>query len=301
MADPLAIQQSLEAIADFILRYAITLAALGALTVGLLEAYKKLFSTLAQFQRKAVVRWLTQEALTPPAGTQVMASIGPGGHYGVAPEAQTKAAPQHGPYDGRKAYAEMLHLTTGVQSGGGSTSVAGGGGPFKRSVSFALFELELAKMMAQIQEAADAALNNPARYDSWFRFLTRGCDEDDITKWLGAMTSGRSPNGLPDSPEARQRAELAEVYARIRLLMRRQLDSFQTITAYRWKEWNQLWAWIVGGVLLMLAQLIQADQTPSTLSWQQLGLMGVVSLAGGILAPIAKDLVDALGKVKSGG
>jgi hypothetical protein len=27
--------------------------------------------------------------------------------------------------------------------------------------------------------------------------------------------------------------------------------------------------------------------------------MGVVSLAGGILAPIAKDLVDALAKVKT--
>jgi len=86
--------------------------------------------------------------------------------------------------------------------------------------------------------------------------------------------------------------------------MRRQLDSFQTITSYRWKEWNQLWAWLVGGVLLMLAQLIPALRAlpeGTDLKPMNIAIMGAVSLAGGLLAPIAKDLVDALSKVKSGG
>lgn len=101
-----------------------------------------------------------------------------------------------------------------------------------------------------------------------------------------------------------QRQDLAEVYARIRLLMRRQLDSFQTITSYRWREWNQLWAWGIGAALLLLAQLIQAVQVgvaAQDLTPFRLATMVVFSLAGGLLAPIAKDLVDALAKVKSGG
>ena len=95
-----------------------------------------------------------------------------------------------------------------------------------------------------------------------------------------------------------KREELAEVYGRIRLLVRRQLDSFQTVTSYRWREWNQFWAWVVGGVLLLIAELLQAS-APLTLG--SVGRMGMVSLLGGILAPVAKDLVDALASFKSRG
>lgn len=311
MADPLVVQKTFESIAGFILEYAITLAALGALTVGLLEAYKKLFNTLAKFQRSALLRWLAEE--NPDPGQDFMLRRG---HYGVSPDAravahgelrrepvevaETYATPLPDPYDGAKAYAELLHLTTGVWPDEHGLLASGKNGPFHRNVGFALFELDLAKMMSQIQEAADAALNNPTRYGHWFQFLTRGCDRDDVARWLEAMTAG-APLGV--SGEA-QRQEIAEVYARIRLLMRRQLDSFQTITSYRWREWNQLWAWAVGAVLLLLAQLIQAVQVEGAaenLTPFRLATMVAFSLAGGILAPIAKDLVDALGKVKSGG
>lgn len=311
MPDPLAVQKTFESIAGFILEYAITLAALGALTVGLLEAYKKLDNTLAKFQRSALLRWLVEE--NPDPGQDFMFR---GGHYGVnanaraaahgellrepAEVAEAYATPFPDPYDGAKAYAELLHLTTGVWPDEHSLLAFGKNGPFHRNVGFALFELDLAKMMSQIQEAADAALNNPTRYGHWFQFLTRGCDRDDVARWLEAMTAGAP---LGSAGEA-QRQELAEVYARIRLLMRRQLDSFQTITSYRWKEWNQLWAWAVGALLLLAAQLLQAwqvGQPVQDLTAFRILTMVAFSLAGGILAPIAKDLVDALAKVKSGG
>lgn len=305
MADPLAVQATFESIANFILKYAITLAALGALTVGLIEAYKKLFDTLAKFQRRALVRWLGEGAAGDRAAQDKPgAPPRPGGHYAVSPNARALAHTDvqvlPGPYDSAKAYAELLHLTTGVWTDERSLLDFGKQGLFHRNVSFALFELELAKMMAQIQEAADAALNNPTRYGHWFQFLTRGCARDDVSRWLEAMAAG-STLGMDGEV---QRQDLAEVYARIRLLMRRQLDSFQTITSYRWREWNQLWAWGIGAALLLLAQLIQAVQVgvaAQDLTPFRLATMVVFSLAGGLLAPIAKDLVDALAKVKSGG
>lgn len=310
MADPLAVQATFTSIADFILKYAITLAALGALTVGLLEAYKKLANTLANFQRRALLRWLVEEH--PDPGQDFMFRRG---HYGVNPDARAAAhsdlllefseeskasiKPFLKPYDGAKAYTELLHLTTGVWPDERSLLAFGKAGPFHRNVSFALFELDLGKMMAQIQEAADAALNNPGRYGHWFQFLTRGCDRDDVARWLDAVAN-EVPIGVAGEE---QRQQLAEVYARIRLLMRRQLDSFQTITSFRWKEWNQLWAWVVGALLLLLAQLFQVIHVGSEageLSPFRIATMMVFSLAGGILAPIAKDLVDALAKVKTG-
>jgi hypothetical protein len=286
------------------------LVALGALTVGLQEAYKKLFATLARFHRKAVLRWLLEEEQGQAGMNQVSTSASFGGHYGVHHDERAAQATDSSTYEGRRAYAELLHLTTGVgrvtdndtarnSRGEGSEDLLAK--PFKRSISFALFELELAKMMSQIQDAADAALNNPYLYPQWFSFLTRGCSRKDVDKWVDTISAARvSSVSDAQSPDfKRSKEEAAETYSRIRLLMRRQLDSFQTVTAYRWKEWNQLWAWAVGGLLLLFAQLYSADlagKGPADLLW-----MAFASLAGGILAPIAKDLVDTLARVKSGG
>lgn len=274
MGTPQTIQQSLIDISNFILSYAVMLAALGALTVGLIEAWKKIFATLPRFHRKAVCRWLSNEEPAPGGGVQLSSTLA-AGHYGLAERTRR--------YDPRKAYAQLLHLTTGapLQEGGVDLDVKGAA--LARNVGFALFELEVAKMMAQVQEAADAALNNPARYADWFAFVTRGCNAADVAAWRKVL------EGAADAPP---REQGAATYTRIRLLVRRQLDGFQTVTAFRWREWNQWWAWAVGAVLMMAAQVMK---TPDG----NVALMLLASLAGGILAPVAKDLVDALGKVKS--
>lgn len=276
MGTPQAIHQGLIDISDFILPYAVALAALGVLTVALLEAWKKIFATLPRFHRKAVCRWLVNEAPPSGEGTQLRSTLA-GGHYGIA---QRNVAAG---YDPRKAYAQLLHLTTGVPLQPGGVDLDEKGGALARNVTFALFELEVAKMMTQVQDAADAALNNPERYAEWFAFVTRGCHPADIDAWTTVLAGGADPT---------TRDKGAAAYGRIRLLVRRQLDSFQTVTAYRWREWNQWWAWLVGALLMMVAQLVQ------TTGGNGLELV-LTSLAGGILAPVAKDLVDALGKVKS--
>jgi hypothetical protein len=282
MQEPATILGGLGQIVDFILKYAVMLAALGALTVGLLEAYKKVFATLARFHRKALCRWLANEAPAATSGHQIGATLA-AGHYGLV-QRQVKEG-----YDPRKAYAQLLHLTTGVPLQEGGVELDDKGGPLTRNVSRALFELEIARLMAQVQEAADAALNNPTRYGDWFAFVTRGCNPADITDWKKVLEGGADPA---------TRDKGAAAYARIRLLMRRQLDSFQTVTAFRWREWNQWWAWIVGALLMLIAQLIQSPVALVQIDGGRWLTMLVASLFGGILAPVAKDLVDALGKAK---
>lgn len=270
------IDTALQHMADFITGYAITLAGLGILTMAILEAAKKLFDVRQVFQRNALEAWLGQKQ----SGRQAAPFYAPG----------EPAAGQRVHYEWQQAYDELMWLCTGVRAGGRG---AGGAEPpirFHRSVSFALFELELPQMMGQIQEAADAALNDPDGSPNWFEFLALGCDPKDVKRWRDGIKAG------PANSDA-QRKELAELYGRIRLLVRRRLDAFQTVTAYRWREWNQLYSWVLGAVLMFFAQIIAARTATEEIEPNWLMVFGI-SLLGGLLAPIAKDLVDALSKLK---
>lgn len=295
--------QAIVSIAEFIQKYAVTLAALGALTMALIEAYKKLFGVLGKFQSEALRQWLQQDAIDgskAPAPGKTRQNQ----HYIVPASAVAlvQAGKQPQPYVWQDAYRELLHLTTGLRMGAEEDEEVPGTS-YLRRVSSALFELDLARMMGQIQEAADAALNNPELYPNWFAFLTRGCSPDDRVEWLEAM--GRRSGSNSQDSESVDTKHLADVYGRIRLLMRRQLDSFQTVTSFRWREANQKWAIIIGAILMSFAQVMVLVKHSQDVSFSidlfTIGQLILISVLGGVLAPVAKDLVDALAKVKSGG
>ena len=166
------IMQGLQSIVDFVMQYAVTLAALSVLTVALIEAYKKVFSILPKFHQSAVQRWL-QEDDKPPSGSDsvVMPDIKLKGHYGCTPATRAEKAPSGPPYEWRSAYDELLHPTTGLKLGSFKPELPKDNAGFTRNISFALFELELARMMAQVQEAADACVNNPS--------VTNICSDSD--------------------------------------------------------------------------------------------------------------------------
>jgi hypothetical protein len=302
-----AVLGSLTEISDFILSYAITLAALGALTVALIEAWKKVWGTQAKFHRRSVLRWLqnegTQNATT--GGVPNTPAPAPARHYLAAPIAPLGTDQQA--YDAARCFEQLLLLTTGV--GRYKPSVEGGRITYKRSIEFALFELELDRLMGQVQDAADIALNNPRLFPDLFQLLTRSADPTDVQRWLDDVQKPMTALAHDDE----QRKVIADRYTRLKQLVRRHLDSFQIVTAMRWREWNQLWAFLVGVVLLFLAQWMTlpsvqdwAFLSPSTWVWPRVEgwamfKMVAMSLLGGMLAPVAKDLVDALGQVKKSG
>lgn len=293
---------SIQAISTFLLGYAGTLAALGALTVALMEAYKKLFDVQARFQRLAMLRWFLND------------QSGSGSHY-FAQSATTPASARNEGYDAGRAYEQLLDLTTGVGAQDSRLSrrfevsrALSSRRKFSRSIEYALFELETDRLMGQVQDAADLAVNNPSLYPDLFAFLTRGALADDVANWKEDVKSVVSSLNASDQ----QRKEVADRFTRLKQIVRRQLDSYQIVTAMRWREWNQFAAVIVGAVLLFIAQVFALGQgangtwssevfqrlfTDHPLLWAKLIL---ISVFGGMLAPVAKDLVDALRKVKSG-
>jgi hypothetical protein len=154
-------------------------------------------------------------------------------------------------------------------------------------------------MMGQIQEAADIALSNPFVYEELYLFLTQGAREDDISNWQ------RESELVPDEKSQDRQAmkERVDAYARLSKLVKRRLDSLQITISYQWRSRNQRYSITLGGAILFVC-LAYIEISASTwaminpLIWLRIF---AVSLLGGIVAPVAKDLVTALKKVRQGG
>lgn len=314
--DPLA--ASLKALTDSLSSYLLALAGTSALVVALLEAYKKLFSVRGKYHRTAVMRWLAQDAesikgtlsLAKP-GVLSAVALGGGEHYAVREDRAAHVTETGKSYDAEQAYAEFFHLTSGQTippKPNPSHAVVRW-----RGVDRAVFELETSRMMSQIQDAADAVLNNPALYPNLYAFFTRGANGNDSSEWFKYITTP-----LAGSPTK----EHADRYGRVKMLMKRQLDAFQTVTTCRWEDLNQWWAMVAGAVLLFIALIVGADpkfEAAAFDPWRSLlagwanispnfftgekdkaPLFGLLLKAalGGVLAPLAKDILKSISTIK---
>ena len=89
--------------------------------------------------------------------------------------------------------------------------------------------------------------------------------------------------------------------------MKGKLDGFQLYTSDSWANWNQLAANITGIAVMLVSLMFArwAAEGGGHFTWAALSnsfslSMIPISLVGGILSPVAKDLVTALQKVKNG-
>jgi hypothetical protein len=282
MLDPTAVQISVEGFAGFVMRYFVALAAVGALTMAVLEAWKKVFDTRTRFQMKAVVRWIGDVAHE----FRVAAQLG-----------------RADPPDPRLAYAELIHLTTGTELPSIDDAamdllprhreIATQRTKVPRDAELALFSLDLDRMMGHIQDAADVALRDPKRYSDLYKFLAWGAGDEDLAAWQGDAYAAAASL---DAERSNQRASL---YARLHGAIRRRLDGFQLYTDYRWTNLNQLAANSVGALIMLCALVVANQAAGQGIDGVQWLFFVAVSLIGGALAPVAKDIVMALQRVRS--
>jgi len=254
---------TVDNLVGFILRYAVTLAAISALAMALIELVKGLFSARDRFHKWRLLQWIGQ---TSPAGT-----------------------------NGARVYDSLIQLTTGEIPAESSKAAMDGGieaRPWVISYGNALFALSLEKMLGQIQDAADTAMVNPSLYPELYAFVTRGARHDDIANWQ--KWAQEAPTRSADKPEDAKKQ--AETYARLRQVIRRRLDAFQVTSAYQWETVNQMASIILGAVILFgsLLYLTKDSKEPGVV------VLLFASLIGGVLAPVTKDLVAALKKARAG-
>jgi hypothetical protein len=318
IAQTVPLAASLSQLTGSLSTYLMVLAGTSALVVALLEAYKKLFSIRGKYHRTAVMRWLAQDSASIKGALSVAkpgilsaVALGGGDHYDVPTERAARMVGPERTYSPEAAYAEFFHLTTGQAK---PTSPNPSHAVMRwRSVDRAVFELETSRMMSQIQDAADAVLNNPELYPNLYAFLTRGASAEDASGWLKYITAPPSTN--PTKPDS-------DRYGRIKMLMKRQLDAFQTVTSCRWEDLNQWWAIVLGAVILFIALVIGGDpgfrndafdplksflvgwkNVVASLSGEDISktpLLGLLlkAVLGGVLAPLAKDLLNSISSIK---
>ncbi|MEA2706814.1 MAG: hypothetical protein QOH22_1602 [Gemmatimonadaceae bacterium] len=286
---PDSIVSTVNRFTDFLLGYVGALAAVGALSMALIEAGKKLFDSRTRFQALRWTQWLQRG----PFETSAIVSTG-------KEKVPTLSLPL--------AYAELLQLSTGVPRAVALDTAERlltnkghlpTGHAFVRSElpAHALFALDLQRMMGSVQDAADIALASPRQNTSLYVLMTSGADPADIGRWYDAGPDSMIAIADPTPQDRAAIKEHADRFARLRQIVKRKLDGFQLYAGDSWASWNQTVANIVGIVALFLVLVWVKNTSDSSPGYPTIV---VLSLFGGILSPIAKDLVSALKRVKDG-
>lgn len=160
----------------------------------------------------------------------------------------------------------------------------------------ALYDQPSEKMLGQIQAGANVALDFPTVYPAFYAFLTKGsavvgqvADHDTWKTFAPQMAQG-----IPTDPAQKARFEAAsrestQARARLGNLVTRKLDAFQTRLEYWWARLNQTVA-VVGGAILLYS-VLKATETAQNVP---VGTRITMAVVGGLIAPFAKDVVNAL-------
>jgi hypothetical protein len=278
---PENISKVIDDLVSFILRYAVTLAAIGALSMALLEAMKALLSWRDRFHKQRVIGWI--ETIPQESSVSLLTALCRDSNW----------TPPRGSVELQKrVYSQLLQLTTGEGPDKAFMESSIEWAPWDVTAGHALFALSLDRMMGQIQDAADTAMGNPSLYPELYALLTMGARSEDVKNWY-EWAKQPPIRSVDDAALAKTQAD---TYARLRQFIRRRLDAFQVTANYRWETSNQVVSVLLGTVLLFGSLLYLAGPNgPSFLG------IAFASLIGGIMAPVAKDLVIALKKVRSGG
>ena len=179
----------------------------------------------------------------------------------------------------------------------------------------AFYELPTAGLTAQISMASRVALAYPASYEELLHALSGRAGHDDVALILhqarDAAEGASRPAAAGDTQsEQRERErkqfELDRARTRVAHLIERNIDALQIRIASRWERANKIAAsvtcWTVTVLAFAVYFYVNATERPATTSGYvnlTLTTFAVAALAG-FVAPVAKDLVTALQRLKGG-
>ncbi|MBI3779058.1 MAG: hypothetical protein HY274_09155 [Gammaproteobacteria bacterium] len=171
------------------------------------------------------------------------------------------------------------------------------GGPGNAAV---LYDQPTAKLMGQVQAAANVALDFPSKYPAFYEFIAAmpaarelrdGGDDAKLWRRFSEERMEGRPRKTSIAEDVQARGA-TQARARLGNLVSRKLDVLQNEIEFAWARLNQLWSVAGGGALLAWILLNQKPQ-PS------LGLIVLLSVLGGLVAPFAKDVVSALTSLRA--
>lgn len=171
------------------------------------------------------------------------------------------------PVDAVKAQSILVDLATGGEAN-------------------AFYDLALEQVVAQMNAAAQIALEYPDRYFPLLAVLSQGADIDDVARVV-AQAAAETPKPDPAALDARNR-----VGHRIQ----RNLDGIQIALGSRWRLWLQLVSITLTVLFVELAIVANVNKY----DWKTLLVGVILGIVGGYLAPVTRDLVAALQNLRKG-
>lgn len=245
------ITKFVEAIGDSATPFLGTMAAVGVLSMALIQTVKDIFPLRKWFHRWKLKRWLDMKA------DVVKATCHERPHVDQAME-------------------DIIRLATAGDSD-------------------AFYELDIEQLCGQMNAAAQAVLDYPERHPDLLKCMAAMADADDIEELL-----------KPSSPQtANQPKSQNQVDARARVIhqVQRAIDGFQISAGYRWKWLLQGASFLVSFVITVVAVQMWHSRAivDSTVKSEEISWAGVffIGLAAGFLAPVARDLLASLRKLRS--
>ena len=264
--------------------YAVTLAAVGTFSMALLEALKGIFKIKAAYHERSLKRWLRDDLISYLANSDILKSE-------LFKDLDLNIIKDNG-------VREIISLATGVPQKEINIDTAHVG-VYAIGAERSLYTLSLDKLMGQIQESVDIVLENPVRYVAAYLLLCCTASESDIEEWYkhAQLITEQGSNGAKKGLDPQI---IARIGKRIQQSVQRQLDTFQLQTDYFWSRWNQITSLLLGFFVLFTAIVVsRITLDGSNITFGEIFKIFMLSILGGFIAPVAKDLVTSLRKVKN--
>ena len=239
--------------------YLLALVGLGTLTMAVLQTIKDTTPLRRWFQERQMSKWLKEHASVASKNLYVKVNIA-------------------------AAERQLLVLATDGDAR-------------------AFYDLEIEKLCGQWAAANQIIIDYPALYPDLAASVAARALKSDFDK----LFARDLPDPLPPNVEARLdieeqkrrstgRQEFLDARSRVLHQIQRSVDSFQIDTAFRWKWQLQIASFGLSFLIAMIAMLIKSNW-----SMHELHLaMAIISAAiAGFLAPVARDLLAAIQKLRS--
>ena len=283
------ILNGLNVITGWIKDWAVLLAAIGALSMALLQTAKNLFPLRTRFQERKFRQWLNANARKstvgegPDAGDEKTNPNQPDVQNSNAE--YTKAQPtlieSHGNDIGQiDPEQDLINL---VASGNAK----------------AFYDLPIEQLCDQIKSVASVILDYPELHRDLLWCLASQAEPSDVELVLSPpppeLFSKRADQSSEEEKLAVRKYSAAKT--RLAVQVRCSVDAIQTSIGFSWKRWLQ-WASVIlsailGGVAPLLGVVPKHD------FFKSVGYIIFVGLISGFLAPFSRDLVAAAEKWRS--
>jgi hypothetical protein len=244
------------------------LAAVGALSMAIVQVFKDLGPVRQWFNRGFLWNWFLEQLFTGRALRRRR----------IFGWKRAKAVP---PLDAQVEQA--LHEAVFLAAGGHE---------------LALLDLGVEQLCGQLTSASQVALEYPRRYQNFFRVLTAGAEPEDVEVVFNGnplsldFASGVAGRPLSEADLASAKQRYLEARARIGQFVQRSIDALHIRLGARWKWWMQLASFAVSAAVTYAALVLNRASAA-------IGFIDAVQIVGasfvaGFLAPVARDIVAAV-------